>query len=107
MAKENRGCTLVILLIFIGGLAISQAAAATVLAQIVLKPVDGQTGSVLSAANAASLSNCKHLVDEIYNIVVVRVECNTLEDLKIAVATELLPMDGITGSTLWIDQPSP
>ena len=82
---------------------VSGTSSATVLMHIVLNPIKGNADTVFSQVESASLMNCKQLVERAWDIVIIRLECNTNDDLKTALSTDLFPVQLVADSTMWLD----
>lgn len=80
----------------------SSSALATVEARVVLMPGADAAKTMVESLESVGLSNCKQLVESALDVVVVRIECNTAEDMKPAVA-DLLPADGMDRATIWFE----
>lgn len=108
MNKQHRQCKSGLLIaVMVSSLMASAASQATVSAVLALKPHGDMLDELLMAVEEQALSNCKHLVAETFGIVMIHLECNTPEDMKAALATEILPIQALQQSSVWIDQSTP
>lgn len=72
-------------------------------ATLVLKPtIEGHVEAMSDAES--SLSNCKQLVENVFDVIVVRIRCTTMNDLKKALSSGIMPVTSVTSSILWVDQ---
>ena len=76
---------------------------ATIVMYTAMKPEQGKEDAVVEHIESTSLMNCKQLVEQSWEIVILRLECNTREDLGKAMSTELVPVELISGATSWIN----
>jgi len=83
----------------------SSSAFATRTAVIALYPDSDEITSMMSDIEQQGLMNCKQVVEETYGIILVQLECNTLEDMKIALATDIFPVEVISSSMIWVKPP--
>jgi len=96
---------LITIILLIISLAVTTSARATSTAVIALSPLSETIEETLSEIEQQSLMNCKQLVKNVFDILLIQLECNTLDDLKVALSTELFPIDAISSSTIWIRPP--
>lgn len=80
----------------------SSSVFATETAVIALYPNADEAASMKSDIESQGLMNCKQLVQEAFGVIVVQLECNTLSDIKVALATDIFPVATMSSSTLWI-----
>ena len=71
---------------------------------IVMKTAQEKLEEVTSLVEG-SLMNCKQLVAQAHgSIVVVRLECNNMDDYKTAITESLLPLEHANQTAIWFDQ---
>lgn len=83
-------------------LLVSTSAFATRTAVIAFYPDSDEIASMMSNIEQQGLMNCKQLVEETYGIILVNLECNTLEDMKVALATDIFPVEAMSSSIIWV-----